>query len=100
MAAEEMKVALPFVEPITFSAESVGEMTVASLTPPVLVTTSLSVITSPTSPTLVVEPALPEVVTSPTFLVTGVLVLMKTPPRLPAILILLQPVLLPLPPPL
>ena len=72
-------------EPITLPAESVGEMTMVFLTPPVLVTTGLRVITSPTSPTLVVEPALPEIVTSPTSIVAGVLVSMKTPPQSPAI---------------
>ena len=41
------------------------------------------VITSPTSPTLVVEPALPKIVTSPTSVVASVLVSMRTPPRLP-----------------
>ena len=40
-------------------------------------------ITSPTSPTLVVEPALPEIVTSLTSVVASVLVSMKTPPRSP-----------------
>ena len=67
-------------EPITLPAESVGEISVASLTLSVLATTGLRIITSPTSPTLVVEPVLPEIVTSPTFIVTGVLVSMKTPP--------------------
>jgi len=85
MVAEEMRAALPSTEPITFSPESVGEMTVVSLTPPVLVTTGLRVTTSPISQTLVVEPALPGVVTSPTSIGAGVLVSMKTPPRLPAI---------------
>ena len=37
------------------------------------------------SPTLIVEPALSEIVTSPTSLVVGVLVSMKTPPQMPAI---------------
>jgi len=72
-------------EPITLPAESVGEMLVASLTLPVLATTGLRIITSPTSPTLVIEPVLPKIVTSPTSIVTGVLVSMKTPPRSPAI---------------
>jgi len=53
--------------------------------PPVLVTTALRVITIPTSPILIVEPALSGVVTSLTFVVAGVMVSMKTPPRLPAI---------------
>ena len=56
--AEEIRVALPSMEPITFPAESVGEMTVIFLTPPALVTTGLRVITNLTYPTLVVEPAL------------------------------------------
>ena len=43
--AEEMMAA----EPITLPAKSVCEMTVVSLTPPVLATTGLRVITSPTS---------------------------------------------------
>jgi len=100
MAAEEMRVALLSMEPITFPPESIGEMTVVSLIPPVLVTTVLRVITSLTSPMLVIEPAFFGVVTSPTSIVVGVLVSMKTPPRLPTILVLLQPVFLPLPPPL
>jgi len=79
--AEEMIVA----EPITLPAESIGEMTVASLMPPVLATTGLRVITSPASPTLVIELALPEIVTSPTFIVAGVLVSLKTSPRSPMI---------------
>jgi len=73
---EEMMVA----EPITLPTESVGEITVVSLAPPVLATTGLRVITSPTSPTLVVEPVPPGIVTSPTSIVAGVLVSMKTPP--------------------
>ena len=40
-------------------------------------------ITRPTSLTLVVEPALPEIVTSPTSVVASVLVSMRTPPRSP-----------------
>jgi len=47
--AEEMMV----VEPITLPTEPVGEMTVVSLTPPVLATTGLRIITSPISLTLV-----------------------------------------------
>ena len=38
MAAEEMWAGLPSAKLITFPAESVGEMTVVSLTPPVLAT--------------------------------------------------------------
>ena len=87
-------------ETITLPAESVGEMTVVSLTSPVLATTGLRVITSPTSLTLIVEPVLPEIVTSPTSIVAGVLVSMKTPPRSPAILVFLKLVLLSFLPPL
>ena len=78
--AEEMMAAFSSTEPITLPAESVGKMTVVFLTPPVLTTTGLKVITSPTSPTLVVEPVLPGVVTSPTIIVAYVLVSMKIPP--------------------
>ena len=74
IAAGEMRAALSSTKSITLPAESVGEMTVVSLTPPVLVTTGLRVITIPTSLTLVVKPNLPEVVTSPTSIVAGVLV--------------------------
>ena len=42
-------------------------------------------ITSPTSPTLVIEPAVQEMVTSPTSVVASVLVSMKTPLRSPMI---------------
>ena len=63
-ATGEMRATLPSTEPITFPAESVGEMTVVSLTPPVLVTTGLRVITSLTCSTFVIEPSLPGVVTS------------------------------------
>ena len=73
------------VELIILPAKSVGEMTVVSLTPPVLATTGLRVITIPTSPTLVVEPVLSGIVTSLTSIVSGVLVSMKTPLRPPAI---------------
>jgi len=72
-------------EPITLPPESVGEMPVASLTLTVLATIGLRIITSPTSPTLVIEPVLPEIVSSPTSIVAGVLVLMKTLSRSPAI---------------
>ena len=64
--AEETRDALLSTEPIAFPSESVGEMMVVSLMPLVLVTTGLRVITSPTSPTLIVEPAVPGVVTIPT----------------------------------
>ena len=80
-----MRTALPSTKPITFPPESVGEMIVVSLTLPVLVTTGLRVIINPTSLTLIVKPTLPRVVTSPTSVVAGVLVSMKTPPRQPAI---------------
>ena len=75
--AEEMMAA----ESITLHAESVGEMTVVSLTSPILATTGLRVIIIPISPTLVVEPVLLGIITSPTSMVAGVLVSMKTPPR-------------------
>ena len=53
--AEEMVAA----EPIALPAKSVGDMSVISLTFPVLATTGLRIIISPTSSTLVVEPILP-----------------------------------------
>jgi len=87
-------------ETITLPAESVGEMTVVSLTLPVLVTTGLRVIIIPISPTLVVEPVLLGIITSPTSMVAGVLVSMKTPLRLPAILRLSLVALMLFPPPL
>jgi len=59
MVAEEMRATLPSTESITFPAELVGEMMTVSLTPLVLATTSLRVVTSPTSPTLVVKPSFP-----------------------------------------
>ena len=68
--AEEMVVA----EPILLPTALVGEMPVASLKLHILITIELKVITSPTSPILVVEPALPEIVTSPTSIVASVLV--------------------------
>jgi len=52
---------------------------------PILTTAELKVITSPTSPTLVVELALPEIITSPTSIVASVLVSMRTPPRSPSL---------------
>jgi len=85
MAAKEMRAALPSTEPITFPAKLICEMTVVFLTPPVLITTGLRVITSPISLTLVVESAFLGVVTSLTSVVAGVLVSTKTPPRLPVI---------------
>jgi len=51
--------------------------------PSVLPGAELRVITSPTSPTLVVEPAVQEMVTSPASVVASVLVSMRTPPRSP-----------------
>ena len=86
--AEETRVVLPSMLSMKLIApppESAGEMMVASMMPPVLATTSLKVITSPTSLTLIVEPALSGTATNPTSYVVGVLVLMKTPPRLPVI---------------
>ena len=65
-------------EPITLPAKSIGEMSVASLTLSVLTTTGLRIITSPTSPTLVIELVLPEIITSPTSIMAGILVSMKT----------------------
>ena len=72
-------------EPISLPTTLVGEMPVVPLTLPILTTTGLKVITNPTSSTLVVEPALPEIVTSPTFIVASALVSMTTPPRSPVI---------------
>ena len=74
--AEEMMA----TEPIALPAEPVDETMVVSLTPPILATTGLRIITSPTSLTLIVELVLPEIVTSPTSIVASVLVSMKTPP--------------------
>ena len=51
--------------------------------PSVLPGAELRVITSPTSPTLVVEPSVQDMVTSPTSAVANVLVSMKTPLRSP-----------------
>ena len=56
-------------------------MPVVSLTLPILTTTELKVITSLTFSTLVVDLALPKIVTSPTSIVASVLVSMRTPPR-------------------
>ena len=72
-------------KPISLPTTSVSEMPVTSPTLPILTTAELKVITSPTSPTLVVEPALPEIVTSPTSIVASVLISMRTPPRSPTI---------------
>ena len=53
---------------------STSEVPSVSPAPSILSGAELRVITSPTSPTLVVEPALPEVVTSPTSVVASVLI--------------------------
>ena len=71
MAAGEMRATLPSMKLTTLPAESVGEMTVVSLTTPVFIRTGLRVITSLTSPILIVEPVLLGVVTSPTSVVAG-----------------------------
>ena len=86
------------MEPISLPIISMSEMPTVSPVPPILPGAELKVITSPTSSTLVVEPALPEIVTSPTLIVASVLVSMRTPPRSPTTLMLLQPVLLLFPP--
>ena len=65
-------------EPILLPTASVGEMSVVSLTLPILTTVGLKIIISPTSLTLV-GPVLPKRVTSPTFIMAGVLVLMRLP---------------------
>jgi len=56
-------------EPTSLLTISVSEMPLVLPVPPILPSAELKVITSPTSPTLVVEPALPEIVTSPTSVV-------------------------------
>ena len=61
------------MEPTSLLTISMSEMPLVSSVPPILSGAELKVITSPTSPTLVVEPALPEIVTSPTSVVAGVL---------------------------
>ena len=53
-------------EPILLPTISMSEVPSVSPAPSILTGAELRVITSPTSPTLVVEPALPEMVTSPT----------------------------------
>ena len=78
---EEMVV----IEPIALTTTLVGEMPVVSLTLSTMTTTGLKVITSPTSPTLVVKPGLLEIVTSPISIVASVLVSMRTPPRSPVV---------------
>ena len=71
------------MESISLPTISVSEKPSVSPAPPILPGAELRVITSPTSPTLVVESALPEIVTSPTSVVASVLVSMRTPPRSP-----------------
>ena len=71
------------MEPTSLLTISVSEMPLVSPVPPILPGAELKVITSPTSPTLMVEPALPEIVTSPTSVVASVLVSMRTPLRSP-----------------
>ena len=73
------------MEPISLPTVLMSEMPLVSPVPPILSGAELKVITSPTSPALVVEPALPEIVTSPTSIVASVLVSMRTPPRSPVI---------------
>ena len=59
-------------EPSSLSAISVSEVPLVLPVSPILPSAELKVITSPNSPILVVEPALPEIVTSPTSVVAGV----------------------------
>jgi len=68
-------------KPISLPTVLVGVVPVISSTLPNLTTTGLKVITSPMSLTLIVEPDLPEIVTSPTSIVASILVSMRTPPR-------------------
>ena len=89
VTVEETRAILPPMlspEPIISPLKSVSEMMVAYTMPLVLTIAGLRVITNPASPMLIVESALSRIVNSPTSLVVGVLVLMKTPPRFPAIL--------------
>ena len=72
-------------EPISLPTASVSELPVVLPALPILPITKLKVIASLTSPTLVVEPALPEVVTSPMSIVASVLVSIRTPLRSPAL---------------
>ena len=69
------------MEPISLPTISVSEMPSVLPVPSILPGALLRVFTSPTSPTLVVEPALPKIVTSLTSVVASVLVSMRTPPR-------------------
>ena len=73
------------IEPISLPTMSASELPVVSPALPILPIAKLKVIASPTSPTLVVEPTLPEVVTNPSSIVASVLVSMRTPPRSPTI---------------
>ena len=80
--AERTRLVLPptlSIEPIASPLESAGKMTVASMMLQVLTIASLKVITNLVSLTLIAESSLSGVVTSPTSLVVGVLVSMKTP---------------------
>jgi len=81
-------------EPISLPTTSVGEMPEVSLTMPILGTTELKVITSPSSLTMVIEPTFPKIVPSPTSVVAGVLVSMRLLRDHQRSLILLWPVLL------
>ena len=72
-------------EPISLPTILVSEMPLVLPVPPILPSAELKVITSPTSLTLVVEPALLKMVTSPTSVVASVLVSMRTPSRSSAI---------------
>ena len=71
------------MEPTSLPTISMSEVPLVSPVSPILPGAKLRVITSPTSPTLVVEPVLSEIVTSPTSVVASVLVSMRTPPRSP-----------------
>jgi len=71
------------MEPISLPTASVSEMPSVLPVPSILPGAELRVITSPTSPKLVVEPTFPKIVTSLTSVVASVLVSMKTPPRSP-----------------
>ena len=69
------------MEPTSLPTISMSEVPLVLPVPPILPSVELKVITSPASPTLVVEPVPQEIVTSPTSVVAGVLVSMRTPPR-------------------
>jgi len=62
------------MEPISLTTTLVSELPVVSPALPILPIAKLKVIASPTSPTLVVEPALLKVITNPTSIVASVLV--------------------------